>query len=246
MTLPRRSAREYYLAAFLPVAQKIRPLARARFLRDQADMEEHHHMKMRTAIMVASMIILPLAAVIGVKWPHFVAVGKQTSRSTAASSGTGSRGDREVAASPHSTATATAAAETARRKLDPHIAPATAVESAGDTEPARIVPLPLPAGANTDIRAEALPTTLPVGGDATTAGGDPYTSVQNRLRALGATYYALETWGADGRAFRFQCRLAAGHNPNYHRHFEATDGDPLRAMRTVLDDVEAWKAGRLP
>ncbi|MCE9608036.1 MAG: hypothetical protein K8U03_24385 [Planctomycetia bacterium] len=76
--------------------------------------------------------------------------------------------------------------------------------------------------------------------------GEQFTQIQSRLKALGATHYTLETWGASGNAFRFQCRMAAGHSADYTRQFEATDTDPLRTMQTVLDEVEAWKAGRLP
>lgn len=87
----------------------------------------------------------------------------------------------------------------------------------------------------------------PATGPATTAApGDQFTQIQSRLRALGATHYTLETWGAGGNSFRFQCRMAAGHSSDYTRQFEATDTDPLRTMQTVLDEVEAWKAGRLP
>lgn len=218
-------------------------------------MEVNQHLRMRTAVTVASMIILPLAAVVGVKWPHFVAVGKQTSRS-----GTTARIEQKAVEKttekPSTPNPKSAAVDPTRRKFDPNITPATAVESTNFAEPTKIVPLPSPTGtsssgtispgANIDIRATTIPPTTNFAGAIPTTEGDPYTEIQNRLRALGATYYALETWGADGRAFRFQCRLAAGHNPNYHRHFEATDGEPLRAMRTVLEDVEAWKAGRLP
>lgn len=75
---------------------------------------------------------------------------------------------------------------------------------------------------------------------------DPFLQIQQRLKALGAIHYSLETWGPQGEAYRFQCRMTAGHNPNYNRHFEATDVDPVRVMQTVLSDVEAWKSGRLP
>jgi hypothetical protein len=63
---------------------------------------------------------------------------------------------------------------------------------------------------------------------------------------LGATHYVLETWGPQGDSYRFQCRMSAGHHPSYTRQFEAIDHDALGVMLTVLEEIEAWKAGRLP
>lgn len=73
---------------------------------------------------------------------------------------------------------------------------------------------------------------------------DPFTAMERKLREYGATYYLLETWGNDSQSFRFHCKMAIGNNPNYTRHFEATDHDALRAMQRVLERVEAWRAGR--
>ena len=72
-------------------------------------------------------------------------------------------------------------------------------------------------------------------------GVDQFTYIQQRLRSLGATYYLLESWGA---TYRFHCRVAVGGNPNYTHHFEETNADPLRAMATVLRQVETWVATR--
>jgi len=62
--------------------------------------------------------------------------------------------------------------------------------------------------------------------------------VQRRLRELGAAYYALETWGAQGRLFRFHARIPVSGTTGGLRHFEAVDADPVRAMREVLGQVE--------
>ncbi|MBI3838911.1 MAG: hypothetical protein HY288_13395 [Planctomycetia bacterium] len=72
-----------------------------------------------------------------------------------------------------------------------------------------------------------------------------FTAMERRLREQGATYYLLETWGNEGELYRFHCKMAIGNNPNYTRHFEATDRDALKAMAQVLERVEAWRAGRL-
>ena len=76
------------------------------------------------------------------------------------------------------------------------------------------------------------------------AGADRFTSLKERLRDLGATYYLLETWGSQGQLFRFYCKVAVGGSPNYARYFEATHADPLHAMSAVLEQVEAWRLGR--
>lgn len=68
-------------------------------------------------------------------------------------------------------------------------------------------------------------------------------AVQQRLQQLGATYYVLESWGNRGQLYRFQCRMAIGGNPNWNRCFEATDADPLTAITQVMEEVEAWRSG---
>jgi hypothetical protein len=72
-----------------------------------------------------------------------------------------------------------------------------------------------------------------------------FTAMERKLREFGATYYLLETWGNEGELYRFHCKMAIGNNPNYTRHFEATDRDALKAMAQVLEKVEMWREGRL-
>lgn len=74
---------------------------------------------------------------------------------------------------------------------------------------------------------------------------DAFTAIQLRLKQLGATYYLLETWGDDGQLYRFYCKMALHGNPDFSRYFEATDDEPLGAMRKVMAEVEAWSRGRL-
>lgn len=86
--------------------------------------------------------------------------------------------------------------------------------------------------------------------DATAPGGSACTvqfrQVQQRLRELGATYYFLETWGSTGDRYRFYCTVALAGNTDsgHNRIFQATDADPLQAMKNVLDQVELWRSGR--
>jgi hypothetical protein len=74
---------------------------------------------------------------------------------------------------------------------------------------------------------------------------DRFRMMERKLREYGAVYYLLETWGTEGELYRFHCRMTITNNPNYTRHFEATDRDALKAMSQVLARVEAWRAGRL-
>jgi hypothetical protein len=75
---------------------------------------------------------------------------------------------------------------------------------------------------------------------------DRFTLMERRLREFGATYYLLETWGNGSEYYRFHCKMAIANNPTHTRQFEATDTDPLRAMARVVEQVEAWRGGRLP
>jgi len=73
---------------------------------------------------------------------------------------------------------------------------------------------------------------------------NPLHSICGRLKELGATYVLLESWGDNQEQFRFYCKIAIAGNPHYTYRFEATDGEPLRAMTNVLRQVEAWSAAR--
>lgn len=103
------------------------------------------------------------------------------------------------------------------------------------------------------------PAGNPASGDATggpakqTADGtapspgapEPFLTIQARLQQLGATRYILETFGDQGRDYRFICWMAVGGNPKYTRPFWAIDSDPLKAMNQVLQQVEASRAARM-
>jgi hypothetical protein len=106
----------------------------------------------------------------------------------------------------------------------------------------------VPAGYQTP--AEAAPIALGVdglngenAGSAIPSSSDPFHSIQDRLRQLGAKYYLLESWGAEQQMYRFFCKMAIGGSADYTRCFESTGADPLQAMREVLRQVETWKEG---
>lgn len=257
-------------------------------------MEEARYVRLRTTVVVVSMLVLPAAAVFGVKMP---AESLASKRPEAAPTGTPPKPPAEQLARNGQTAQppglfpktdelATSKSteyESTRREViqaggetnaaTPNAGPAIATVAANIDVPGRpseallagASPSPLPFGVasptnsspsaasaaydgSTLANAEALHPAVPAPTAAASAGAglEQFTQIQQRLRALGATHYALETWGTDGQLYRFQCRMAAGHTTDYTRQFEATDTDALRTMLTVLEEVEAWKAGRLP
>jgi hypothetical protein len=85
----------------------------------------------------------------------------------------------------------------------------------------------------------AAPVVLP---NATTnAGDEKFHRAEARLRELGATYYMLESWGADNSQYRFVCKMAMNGNPGMNQFFQATKNDAWGAMEDVLAQVEQWR-----
>lgn len=71
---------------------------------------------------------------------------------------------------------------------------------------------------------------------------DSVAAVEKKLQLLGASYYLLERWGHPQRLYRFQCRMPISDDPNHYTQFQAIDDQPLRAMRDVLRQIEAWRS----
>lgn len=136
-------------------------------------------------------------------------------------------------------------------------APQTAVDASGQAQapPSDAGLLPGPHG-STPAWSESAPQasaqsqaiesppwqTAPQQGDSPESAD--FDSMHRRLEQLGATYYLLETWGRGGALYRFHCKMAIGENPNFTRQFEATDSNPMVAMRRVLSEVETWHEKR--
>ena len=95
-----------------------------------------------------------------------------------------------------------------------------------------------PASAVVPVSSEQAMVPLESCGD---SRADPFIHIQDRLRSLGATYYCLEAWGGQQQLYRFYCKMAVGGNPDYTRYFEAIESSPLRAIKAVLRQVEAWR-----
>ena len=110
---------------------------------------------------------------------------------------------------------------------------ASAVIPAGYREPADSAPIQPPTATGDDnARAGSIST------------ADPFRYIQDRLRQLGATYYLLESWGNQQQMYRFYCKMAVGGSAAYTRCFEATNSNPLQAMRQVLRQVETQHTER--
>ncbi len=108
--------------------------------------------------------------------------------------------------------------------------------------PSTVDPLVRPASAEGTVRSIEIPTDAARQAD---AAPSEFHEIQQRLQDLGSTYYRLETWSGRSQ-FRFHCRMAVRENSHYSRNFEATDPDPMAAMRKVLEQVERWRAGSAP
>lgn len=245
-------------------------------------MDTSNNIQLRTAIMVISMVVLPLAAVVGVKSPRFLTSWTMANSEFSAKP----IGEKPGASTKSRTITPPEQGTTsslAGRSLNGVDAEGVTRASPDDAFIAEPRALPVSHAVNIDVRSDIPPTidahgldssafALPPGvgpfavpnpyesaGTNGFSGGaeqhstasatgehSTFTHIQQRLRSLGAVHYVLETTGSQGTLFRFQCRMATGSGSNYSRYFEATGPDPLLVMRNVLEEVEAWKSGRLP
>jgi hypothetical protein len=126
--------------------------------------------------------------------------------------------------------------------------------SSSDELPMTLPRPPTPAGIQRRSNPEPLEQPLQLGNERSIRrlppptpperSNDWFSAVTQRLRDLGATYYLLETWGRSGELYRFHCKMAVAGSQSYTRHFEATSADAAQAMRSVLEQVEAWRSGR--
>lgn len=57
------------------------------------------------------------------------------------------------------------------------------------------------------------------------------------LRQRGATFQRLETWGDEGQ-WKFSCAIPNRQNAAIRRTYEARAGDPMAAVRAVLDQID--------
>jgi len=193
----------------------------------------------RALIMLACVVGIPALAMSGTSWSEILKKLQDLRWPTIldrASASTPAATD-----APHPMASFDATAPTTGRELS--LAPVWQAPSAG---PANSGVVPASYQTPVDSQTSAPPPIAPAGQNApaaTSLGSDPFHSIQDRLKELGATYYLLESWGNQQQMYRFYCRMAIGGNPNYTHYFEAMEPDPVQAMLGVLRQVETWHQG---
>ena len=191
----------------------------------------------RALLMLACVVGIPALALSGTSWSDMLKKLQDFRWSTildlaSASSGTSSSasGDEAPRFTP-STAT------TAPVQLQPADVAASESEVGGHSRrisrAGGISPIQPLAATDGDENARAAPIST----------ADPFRYIQDRLRQLGATYYLLESWGNQQQMYRFYCKMAVGGSATYTRCFEATNSNPLQAMRQVLQQVETQHTG---
>jgi hypothetical protein len=227
-------------------------------------MESSTVLAFRIFVMLSCLIIVPMAAIFGSAFPDVVKtvlvdriVSWSTGQPVENPPPADPNGFREVAPGPP------AAREPGNWEAAPRWgAPAATAswQAPAQRTPGEVVPVggqmapdvvnrsnfSAPVAAPGPGAPAAGPQAIPAGPSSALSQSERFTELARRLRAYGATYYLLETWGADGELYRFHCRMAVGNNPNYARPFEATNRDALAAMSEVVAQVEAWRSGRQP
>jgi hypothetical protein len=219
---------------------------------------------LRVAVMLTCLIVAPMAAIFGSSLPKVVTSLLQgkglppSSRDAHAVDLRAQGGEAPVfSASVQTPANANAAAS---RDAAPHwpmggVTPPAAPQQPPQHQLPPIAPdqppATLPIGHVNPVSQSAVgPSTVshaaPGAASASLPTGETSQVMERRLRELGATYYLLEYLGNSSQHYRFYCKMSIAGNPNLTRPFEATDSDPVQAMRHVLEQVQKWRAGSQP
>jgi len=121
------------------------------------------------------------------------------------------------------------------------VQPATAVPAAGEPTPS-IDPFSRPWEQTAPTPPTAPPPTILVGAESSLPIGEANAreSLEARLRALGATQIDwTPAQGGDG-LHRCSCRIPAEPTGQLHRVFQAAAADPLAALDNLVGQVSAW------
>jgi hypothetical protein len=175
----------------------------------------------RALIMLACVVGIPILALSGASWSEILKKIEDFRWPAIVN---------PASASPSATSNEAPRLAQAHPPVAPAASVQSAVVSAGHQESASILPSVVSAAGASSPGAAV-------------SAADSFGSVQDRLRQFGATYYLLESWGAERQMYRFYCKMAVGGSAEYVRCFEATNAEPLQAMLQVLRQVEAWKEG---
>lgn len=201
----------------------------------------------RALVMLSCLILVPLAAVFGSAFPEVVkrwlvepVMSRLEGKSSAQPEPSATNSSAPAAAPPSASmwlppAQPRGAVASAPPDGSPSAAEPSAVEHVGSERPA--------AGGTALSAASAAPLGGATAGARSEPHADRFSQMEARLRQLGATYYALESWGNEGQLYRFYCKLAIADDPRQVRQFEAVNADAIEAMQRVLGDVENWRSG---
>jgi hypothetical protein len=72
-----------------------------------------------------------------------------------------------------------------------------------------------------------------------------FESLRSHLNSLGVKHFKLEKWGNRGELFRFSCFVTPSESYSYAKPFSAIGADAVTVIRSVIAEIEAWRAASL-
>lgn len=204
---------------------------------------EKRYMGLRATIVLAALVGLPLAAVLGTWRPW--------SRPRALLTDVpGQNAEPDALGQPHQVAAPYELPSDVARSGSEHgnappperkeTAPESAQRPAVETAPTASI---------RDVVAETAQDSAP-GAKPTESHTEPghgivrfWHAAQARLEALGAVNWRLESWGSQG-LYRFSCAVSLAGQSRSTRYFEAVAARPEMAIEQVVSEVEAFRAGQ--
>ncbi len=204
---------------------------------------ESRYMRLRAAIVLAALVCVPLAAMLGTwrPWSRPRALLTNTPEQSARSDTT-SQPDQIAApyVRPSDVARGGSGQHSAPRRGTRKTAPESAHTPSTETAPTASI---------RDVVAEtaqdSAPGTEPTESHTEQGRGIErfWQAAQERLEALGAVNWRLESWGSQG-LYRFSCAVSLAGQSRSTRYFEAVASRPETAIEQVVSEVEAFRAGQ--
>jgi hypothetical protein len=218
-------------------------------------MESSSVVAFRAIVMLACLVLVPLAAILGSNFPEIVktevdramtwvktisttkpktkkvrrpAAGDAAKRQSSAAPTSESQFSRQAAPGASKRAGYEAPIDANLRSSGSPVVPASGAQRSADFSSSGTGPIPPEPN-----RLRALPPPSP------NACGD-FSALEAELKRQGAVYYLLESWGENRQQYRFHCRVALSRNATSVKQFEAVDDNPLTAMRKVVEQVTAY------
>ena len=198
---------------------------------------------LRSAVTIVALVMIPLAAVLGIQAPQitrWLDGAGQSSQANWTHAPKAAAVTETVQVSPGKAVESPPAKPAARLASPVFWSDADVTKQASFAAPDE--PRLLPTQQRTkrgEKEGAAASRSEPVADSAPPA--DRYKVLAQRLRALGATQYRLETWGVSGELYRFRAMVAVAGRTSHNRYFQATDADSLCAFERVVEQVEQWR-----